>query len=263
MQSQPEPRKLEEAEFHDRLRGLYETDPAQYGYYTSNKKFYAVSGASDEFFFNWLHEHATGKRILDFGCGSGIHTTEMARFAGHVTGIDISPETIRLAQEHAQSEGLAGKTTFVVKDAENLDFPPGSFDVVTVHGVLHHMDLDAAMSQIRKVLTPQGRAIFLEALANNPIIHAYRTSTPHLRTEWETKHILRYEDTEKMRKYFKRVEVRTFHLAVLAAVPLRNTPLFKAARTVLDAVDSAMLRVPGLRTQGWIGVFTCGEPIPS
>ena len=125
------------------------------------------------------------------------------------------------------------------------------------------MDLDAAMSQIRKVLTPQGRAIFLEALANNPIIHAYRTSTPHLRTEWETKHILRYEDTKKMRKYFKRVEVRTFHLAVLAAVPLRNTPLFKAARTVLDAVDSAMLRVPGLRKQGWIGVFTCSDPIPA
>src|SRR5256885_16156801 len=107
MQSQPEPRKLEEAEFHDRLRGLYETDPAQYGYYTSNKKFFAVSGASDEFFFNSLHEHASGKGILDFGCGSGIHTTEMARFAGHVSAIAISPEMDRLASDAAQTDGLA------------------------------------------------------------------------------------------------------------------------------------------------------------
>jgi ubiquinone/menaquinone biosynthesis C-methylase UbiE len=261
MAPQPEPRKLEEAEFHDRLRGLYETDPKQYGYYTSNKKFYAVSVASDAFFFNWLRENATGKRILDFGCGSGIHTTEMARFAGHVTGIDISPEAIRLAQEHAQSEGLAAKTTFVVKDAENLDFPPGSFDVVTVHGVLHHMDLDAAMTQVKRVLTPEGKAILLEALANNPIIHAYRKRTPHLRTEWETEHILRYEDSAKMRKYFKRVEVRSFHLAVLAAVPLRNTPVFTPARAALNAIDSAILRLPGLRRQGWIAVFMLSDPV--
>ena len=261
MAPQPEPRKLEEAEFHDRLRGLYETDPEQYGYFTSNKKFYAVSGASDAFFFKWLRENATGKRILDFGCGSGIHTTEMARFAGHVTGIDISPEAIRLAQEHAQSEGLGAKATFVVKDAENLDFPSGSFDVVTVHGVLHHMDLDAAVTQMKRVLTRDGKAIFLEALANNPIIHAYRKGTPHLRTAWETEHILRYEDSAKMRKYFKRVEVRSFHLAVLAAVPLRNTPVFRPARAVLDAIDSAILRLPGLRRQGWIGVFMLSDPV--
>jgi ubiquinone/menaquinone biosynthesis C-methylase UbiE len=261
MAPQPEPRKLEEAEFHDRLRGLYETDPKQYGYYTSNKKFYAVSGASDAFFFNWLRENATGKRILDFGCGSGIHTTAMARFAGHVTGIDISPEAIRLAQEHAQSEGLAAKTTFVVKDAENLDLPSGSFDVVTVHGVLHHMDLDVAVTQMKRVLTRDGKAIFLEALANNPIIHAYRKRTPHLRTAWETEHILRYEDSAKMRKYFKRVEARSFHLAVLAAVPLRNTPVFRPARAALNAIDSAILRLPGLRRQGWIAVFMLSEPV--
>ena len=34
--SSSEPRKLEEAEFHDKLRGLYEKDPERYAYYTSN-----------------------------------------------------------------------------------------------------------------------------------------------------------------------------------------------------------------------------------
>jgi ubiquinone/menaquinone biosynthesis C-methylase UbiE len=261
MTPEPEARKVEEAEFHDKLRGLYETDPEQYGYFTSNKKFYSVVRSSDDFYYKWLRDNATGKKVLDFGCGSGLSSIESARFAGHVTGIDISPEAVRLAQEHAEAAGVAGKTTFAVMDAEALEFASGSFDVVSVRGVLHHMDLDAALGQIRRVLAPGGKAIFLEALANNPIIHAYRRRTPHLRTAWETEHILRYEDSVKMRKYFQQVEVRSFHLAVLAAVPLRNTPAFEPARKVLDAVDGAILRVPGLRRQGWMACFLLSDPI--
>jgi hypothetical protein len=56
-----------------------------------------------------------------------------------------------------------------------------------------------------------------------------------------------------MRKYFRKVEVRPFHLAVLAAVPLRNTPLFKPVWTVLEGFDRLALRAPGLRANraGW------------
>lgn len=261
MTPEPEARKLEEAEFHDKLRGLYETDPERYGYFTSNKKFYSVVRSSDDFYYRWLRENATGKRVLDFGCGSGGSSIETAKFAAHATGIDISPEAIRLAQEHAEAAGMAGRTTFMVMDAEALTFEPGSFDIVSVRGVLHHMDLDAALTQIHRVLAPGGKAIFLEALANNPIIQAYRDRTPHLRTAWETKHILRFEDSVKMRKYFQRVEVRSFHLAVLAAVPLRNTPLFKPVRAALDGFDRAALRLPGLRKQGWMACFLLSEPV--
>jgi ubiquinone/menaquinone biosynthesis C-methylase UbiE len=261
MGSEPEARKVEEAEFHDKLRGLYETDQERYGYFTSNKKFYSVVRSSDDFYYNWLRDNATGKRVLDFGCGSGASSIETAKFAGHVTGIDISPEAVRLAQERAQAAGLAGNTTFTVMDAEALTFAPGSFDVVSVRGVLHHMDLDAALTQIRRVLASGGKAIFLEALANNPIIHAYRRRTPHLRTAWETEHILRFEDSVKMRRYFHQVEVRSFHLAVLAAVPLRNTRLFGPVRTALDAIDHVMLRAPGLRRQGWMACFLLSDPV--
>jgi ubiquinone/menaquinone biosynthesis C-methylase UbiE len=257
----PEQRKVEEAEFHDKLRGLYEKDPERYAYFTSNKKFYAIVRASDEFYFRWLRANATGKRVLDFGCGSGFHSLEVARFAGHVTGIDISPEAVRLAEEQAEAAGLSGRATFRVMDAEALELEPASFDVVCVRGVLHHMDLELALGQIHRVLVPGGKAIFLEALANNPVIHAYRRRTPHLRTAWEAEHILRYEDSARMRKFFKTVDVRTFHLAALAAVPLRGTPVFEPVRAALDAVDSVILRVPGVRAQGWMACFLLSDPI--
>jgi len=64
----------------------------------------------------------------------------------------------------------------------------------------------------------------------------------------------------KMRKYFERVEVRSFHLAVLAAVPLRKTPLFKPVLAALDGLDRAALRLPGLRAQGWMACFMLSEP---
>jgi 2-polyprenyl-3-methyl-5-hydroxy-6-metoxy-1,4-benzoquinol methylase len=257
----PEARKIEEAEFHDKLRGLYQTDPEQYAYYTSNEKFYAVVRSSDDFYYSWLRENATGKKVLDFGCGNGIASTETAKFASHVTGVDISPEAVRIATEQANKSGVSSNTTFAVMDAEALEFGSGAFDVVSVRGVLHHMDLDAALAQIHKVLAPDGKAIFLEALANNPLIHAYRKRTPHLRTAWETEHILRFEDTAKMRKYFNKVEVRTFHLAVLAAVPLRKTPLFKPVWAALEGFDRVALRLPGLRKQAWMACFLLSEPI--
>lgn len=263
MTPEPEARKLEEAEFHDKLRGLYETDPERYAYFTSNKKFYSVVRSSDDFYYRWLRENATGKRILDFGCGSGGASIESAKFAAHVTGIDISPEAVRLAEDRAKAAGVGDKTTFVVMDAEALEFGPGSFDVVSVRGVLHHMDLNAALGQIRKVLTAAGKAIFLEALANNPVIAWYRRSTPQLRTAWEAEHILRFEDSVKMRKFFKQVDVRSFHLAVLAGVPLRNTPVFGPARAALDAVDSVILRVPGVRSQAWMACFLLSDPLPA
>jgi ubiquinone/menaquinone biosynthesis C-methylase UbiE len=263
MGSEPEARKLEEAEFHDRLRGVYETDPEQYGYFTSNKKFYSVVRSSDDFYYDWLRKNAAGKRVLDFGCGGGAASIRAAQFADHVTGIDISPEAIRLAEQQAAAAGMSTKTAFAVMDAEALEFGPNSFDVVSVRGVLHHMDLDAALREICRVLTPGGKAIFLEALANNPIIHAYRRRTPHLRTAWETEHILRFEDSVRMRRYFKNVDVRSFHLAVLAAVPLRKMGIFEPVRSVLDAIDGVLLRAPGLQRQGWMACFMLSEPIPS
>jgi SAM-dependent methyltransferase len=261
MAPEPEPRKLEEAEFHDRLRGLYEKDPERFAYYTSNKKFYSVVRSSNAFYLGWLRRHAVGKRVLDFGCGNGMNTLDVARIADHVTGIDISPDSVRVATENAAAAGLSTKATFTVMDGENLSFAPGSFGVVSVAGVLHHMDLDSALKQIHKVLTHDGKAIFLEALANNPIIDAYRRRTPHLRTAWETEHILHYEDSTKMRKYFKNVEVRSFHLAVLGAVPLRSTFVFEPVRAALDMVDSAILRLPGLRKQGWMACFLLSDPV--
>jgi len=165
----PEARKLEEAEFHDKLRGLYETDPERYGYFTSNKKFYSVVKSSDDFYYDWLRRNATGKRILDFGCGSGTHSTELAHFAGHVTGIDMTPAMLNKARAAATQMG-ATNVEFVESEAEQLPFADGSFDVVVSNGVIDLIpDKDAVFAELYRVLAPGGRLQIADVTIQNPV----------------------------------------------------------------------------------------------
>ena len=102
--------------------------------------------------------------------------------------------------------------------------------------------------------------VCVEALRHNPLLHAYRRRTPHLRTEWEVEHILGVESLDVVRRYFGDVQVRFFHLAVLAAVPFRKTIMFRPLRRMLEMVDDMLLRRQAIGRYGWIMVFVMSNP---
>lgn len=258
----PERRKREEAEFHDRLRSaqLVE-DRREYDRLTSNRRFYAIDRRGTRFVEDWLRVRARGNRVLDYGCGEGRFAFVAALNGGHATGIDISPVSIENCRRRAERDGLADRTDFVVMDAEDLRFPANSFRYACVSGVLHHLDLRRAYSELSRVIEPGGAVVVLEALGHNPLIQLYRKLTPHLRTPWEAEHIIRMRDVELARSYFRRVEVRFFHLATLLAVPFRNTPLFGALLGALEAVDSLLLYIPFVREQAWMVGFVLEDPV--
>jgi SAM-dependent methyltransferase len=91
-----------------------------------------------------------GKRILDYGCGRGDDALRLvARGATHVTGFDISDAEIGHAQQAAAEAGVSDRTTFVVADAHHLPFGDAAFDVIRGNSILHHLDLDAALAELR------------------------------------------------------------------------------------------------------------------
>jgi len=101
-----------------------------------------------------------GLRVLEIGCGLGTDGAQFAKAGADYTGVDLTNAAIDLARKRFELFGLTGK--FQVADAENLDFPDESFDVVYSHGVLHHTpDIDAAVQEIHRVLKPGGRAIVM------------------------------------------------------------------------------------------------------
>ena len=237
-------------------------DQKAFEYHFSNIKFYSITHLSESYQYDWIRAHCVqGVRVLDFACGNGENAIFAAQCGADCIGIDISPEGIANARLNAKQTGVSDRCTFEVMDGENLLFPDNTFDVGIEYGALHHVDLSLAMAELRRVLKPGGLMICVEALRHNPLIHWYRKKTPHLRTEWEVNHILGVEDLETVRQYFRCVEVKFFHLAVLAAVPFRKTFLFKPLRTILDEVDTLVLRNAKIGKYGWIMVFTMQGPI--
>lgn len=67
-------------------------------------------------------------RILDVGCGAGFFSILLAKEGHQVTGIDLTPDMIRNARILAEEEKT--DCEFMIMDAENPDFPDGTFDVV-------------------------------------------------------------------------------------------------------------------------------------
>ena len=265
-----EARKQEEIAFHDKLREsavtqrwtpeaekLIQTDPLW-----ANFKYYAIEQASLDLMKGWLRQHCKGATVLDYCCGNGEESIYVAQHgAARVHGIDISDVSIRNCQDQAAKAGVSGVCTFQTMDAEALEFPDNTFDMIMEYGVLHHLDLEKGMSELARVLKPGGVVICTETLSHNPLIHWYRKRTPHLRTAWEVEHIIGRSSFRIFDKYFRESERHFFHLATLAAVPLRTTPLFRPVVAALRAIDAVLLRLPGVRWQAWQVVFMLRKPV--
>jgi SAM-dependent methyltransferase len=240
-----------EREFHD--RAFSEDVRARAG------KFYAVIRASRAFYEGFLAERAQGARALEYGCGPGSYAFFLARHGAEVTGIDISETAIQQARAQAEQEDLA--VDFRVMNAERLDFPDDTFDLICGTGVIHHLELTTAYGELARSLKPDGAAAFVEPLGHNPLINLYRRRTPELRTRDE--HPLLLGDVDLARSYFRRVEPHFFHLASLLAVPFRRRSGFAPLLGALDAVDRTLFRVPALRRYAWQVVIVLSDPASS
>jgi ubiquinone/menaquinone biosynthesis C-methylase UbiE len=98
--------------------------------------------------------------VLEVGCGLGTDGAQFAKAGANYTGIDLTDAAVDLAKRRFELFQLPG--TFCVADAECLDFPDNSFDLVYSHGVLHHTpDTAAAVREIHRVLRPGGKAVVM------------------------------------------------------------------------------------------------------
>jgi ubiquinone/menaquinone biosynthesis C-methylase UbiE len=100
---------------------------------------------------------------LDVGCGNGMAALHLAsRYGFDVTGIDVDPEQIRLAQAAA---GQERRVQFLVGDATRLPFPDAAFDVVATNNTTHHIpDWQRALVEMVRVLRPGGFFIYGDLL---------------------------------------------------------------------------------------------------
>ncbi|MFT5440982.1 MAG: SAM-dependent methyltransferase [Myxococcota bacterium] len=99
----------------------------------------------------------SGKKLLEIGCGIGIDGRFFSSNGAEYQAVDMSRESLKLAQKHFNMKDLVAR--FTNGDATRLPFEDNSFDVVYSSGVLHHIpDMKAACREAVRVLRPGGTA---------------------------------------------------------------------------------------------------------
>lgn len=184
----------------------------------------------------------TNRRVLDFGCGHGMAAIVLARRGARVTAFDLSFGYLDEARRRARANGVA--IDFLEADGERLPFADASFERVWGHAVLHHLDLEMALPELRRVLRPGGVAVFCEPWGENPLLNWARHSTFGKEHSHEERP-LRRRHLRVLRRFFPRLEVRGFQLLSMARRLLRSGRIVAG----LDWCDDMLLhRVPALQS---------------
>lgn len=112
----------------------------------------------------WMTERfglGAGSRIADFGCGPGLYATRLARTGAAVTGIDVSPRSLRYAEGVARRERLP--VTYLNQDY--LSFTASErFDLIIMimrdYGALAPERRRVLLSTVRRHLAQGGAFLF-------------------------------------------------------------------------------------------------------
>ena len=141
------------------LREMYDQEAADYdalyhtpaGQYFMNRKIDTMLK---------LAAFPQGSHLLEVGCASGVYTFALARLGFQMTGLDLSPECVRIGTQKAERVGLP-HINFTVGDAEALSqIEDNTFDGVISFSVLRYVpDPAKAIREIYRVLRPGGMAV--------------------------------------------------------------------------------------------------------
>src|SRR5262249_36738155 len=100
-----------------------------------------------------------GDRLVDIGCGPGVAARRAARRGASAIGVDPAPLMLRLARLTTLGRGIEWKAgsaeALPLRDAEATV----AWSLATVH---HWNDIDAGLSEVRRVLQPGGRFLVTE-----------------------------------------------------------------------------------------------------
>ena len=206
----------------------------------------------------------SGKRVLVYGCGNDNAAVWFSKSGAEVDAIDISP--ISVENQRAIAEKLGLRINALVMDAHRLDLRSEEYDIVYGNAILHHLVLADAVSEIVRVLKPDGKAVFRDVLSGNLFLRAFRFATPFWRTPDE--HPLTKSDFDMFAQRFSTGETTFYILSglpyfgfarIMNHVILRRlgvkfrVPVHETIYDCFDRLDTLLFRhIPSLQRQAWL-----------
>lgn len=96
------------------------------------------------------------RSALDIGCGTGNLVAGLATVVDHVTGIEPEPEVGKIASGRFADDG---RVRILQRSFD--DRPDGSWDLITMVAVLHHLPLVETLTAVRSMIKPGGRLVIV------------------------------------------------------------------------------------------------------
>jgi ubiquinone/menaquinone biosynthesis C-methylase UbiE len=159
--------------------------------------------------YRFIRQFAARKDALDVGCGTGYGTAHLAEVAKSAVGIDISEAAIKWAKKRYPG------VKFIRMDAQCLEFPDRSFDlIVSTENFEHLPDQAAHVKELARILRHDGLCF---VATPNPEMFVGHHNPYH------TKENSFKELTDLFRPYFRK-------LAIVENSEEPDTPQGKAMR---------------------------------
>jgi SAM-dependent methyltransferase len=164
----------------------------------------------------YLLGDAKGKRVLDFGCGSGEEMIPLIHRGASVVGIDISPDLIAIAELRLREEKLDGEVR--VGSAYETALPDSSLDVVFCMSLIHHLELPKVKEEMLRVLRPGGVVILKEPIRFSRTYNFLRSFLPSHEDISSEEHPLTKEEFRFFQEGFESDGLRFFRLPWVAFI---------------------------------------------
>ena len=95
--------------------------------------------------------------ILDFGCGSGNPTLELAKLSeGTIVGVDIDEKELKKLDRKIVQKGLSSRISTRKCSVMDIDFPVETFDIIWAEGSLHIVGFEKGLKKLRPLLKSKG-----------------------------------------------------------------------------------------------------------
>ncbi|MDZ7727624.1 MAG: class I SAM-dependent methyltransferase [Dehalococcoidia bacterium] len=119
---------------------------------------------------------------LDIATGAGHTAMTLAPRCARVVANDITEGMLEVARENAQQRKITN-ISFEAGDAEALDYPPESFDLVTCRVSAHHFPHPGRFAaEAARVLRPGGRMVLIDTISpEDPALDTFENTIEYLR----------------------------------------------------------------------------------
>jgi ubiquinone/menaquinone biosynthesis C-methylase UbiE len=101
---------------------------------------------------------------MDFGCGPGFYTAELAKRAKKVIAVDLSPQMLQKAQKKTAKAG-AKNIQFLQSNGTNIQVENGSVNMIFLVTVFHEIsETQTVLKEFHRILKPDGKLAIVEVI---------------------------------------------------------------------------------------------------